>query len=70
MANFQTREELRSHQLNHTRENSWWMNDAKGIPLCRVCDECEQSAIDSYPPEVTGQSGRYEDVVDERRILN
>jgi hypothetical protein len=60
-----TDQELRAHKQSHTKQNSWWLNDAKGIPLSRVCDECEQAVIDSYPPEVTGRSGRYEDVVEE-----
>lgn len=59
------RDELREHRLDHNRVNSWWMNDAKGIPLCRVCDECEEAARREYKPEVLGDSGNYEDVVEE-----
>ena len=59
------RDELRRHKMSHTKQNSWWLNDAKGIPLSRVCSECVQDVIGSYPPEVTGRSGRYEDVVEE-----
>jgi hypothetical protein len=65
MANF-TREELHTHRQSHTKFNSWWMNDARGIPLCRICDVCERAAIDSYPPEVMGLRGRYEDIVEEQ----
>jgi len=53
-------------KCNHTKETSWWLSDAKGIPLCRVCENCEEEVIRSYPPQVTGLYGRYEDVVDER----
>jgi hypothetical protein len=52
-------------KVEHNRSNSWWLNDARGIPLCRVCDSCYDRVIDSYPPEVTGRSGCYEDVVEE-----
>ena len=60
-----TREELQEHKATHTKMNSWWMNDAKGIPLCRVCDECLEACQASYRPEVLGLSGNYEDVVEE-----
>jgi len=59
-------EKLFAHRINHTKQNSWWMNDAMGIPLCRVCDECFDSACAKYKPEVLGISGRYEDVVEEQ----
>lgn len=51
--------------IEHTKENSYWLCDARGIELCRVCEYCEQATIDSYPPEVMGLSGNYKDVVDE-----
>ncbi len=59
-----TREELSTHRQTHTKQNSWWMNDARGIPLCRVCDECIAAAKKTYKPEVLGE-GRYEDAVEE-----
>lgn len=31
---------------------SWWENDAKGIPLCRVCDDCEKEKLSKYKPIV------------------
>ena len=57
--------ELREHKQTHTKENSWWMNDAKGIPLSRVCDTCIHDVQKQYKPEVLGLSGKYEDVVEE-----
>lgn len=63
--NINSDEELRKHREQHTKENSWWMNDAKGIPLCRVCDECEREARSKFKPEVLGESGNYEDEVEE-----
>lgn len=61
-----TKEQLRDHIETHDRTNSWWMNDAMGIPLCRVCDECEETRMADYSPEVLGLSGSYTDVVEER----
>ncbi len=61
-----TREDLDAHRRTHTKMNSWWMKDAKGIELCRVCDDCEDAAKSCYAPEVLGERGRYEDVVDEQ----
>lgn len=61
-----SRDELRIHRQTHTSQNSWWMNDVRGIPLCRVCDDCIKAATATYRPEVTGESGNYEDVVEEQ----
>jgi hypothetical protein len=61
-----TRSQLQVHRQNHTKENSWWLNDAKGIPLCRVCDGCVEVAKSTYTTEVLGTRGRYEDVVEEQ----
>lgn len=36
---------------------SWWVYDAQGIPLCRVCDACESEKLSRYRPEIlTGYS--------------
>jgi hypothetical protein len=60
-----TREQLHEHRQTHTKENSWWLNDVRGIPLCRICDDCQEAACSQYKPEVLGLSGNYEDVVEE-----
>jgi len=60
-----TRENLHEHRGTHDKSNSWWMGDAKGIPLCRVCEDCIEVAESMYRPEVLGVSGRYEDVIEE-----
>ncbi len=65
MAKQMTREELTQHRQTHTKQNSWWMNDARGIPLCRVCGECQTAAMKTYKPEVLGLRGNYEDAVEE-----
>lgn len=61
-----TKQELLEHTLTHTKENSWWEYDVRGIPLCRVCEECERDQLAKYKPEVLGRGGRYEDAVEER----
>jgi len=61
-----THDELQAHKLTHTKGNSWWLNDARGIPLSRVCAVCVEAVEGTYKSEVLGKSGRYEDVVEER----
>lgn len=60
-----TREELQAHKATHDKFNSWWLKDAKGIPLSRVCDECIDEVRKGYSPEVLGEYGEYEDVVED-----
>lgn len=60
-----SREHLQVHKQTHDKQNSWWLNDAKGIPLSRVCDDCIEAVKSTYAPEVLGERGRYEDVVEE-----
>ena len=31
---------------------SWWENDARGIPLCRVCEICQDEKLAAYRPDV------------------
>jgi len=35
-----------------SNEPSWWAYDAQGIPLCRVCDLCEEEKLSRYRPEI------------------
>jgi hypothetical protein len=60
------RDNLYLHKQSHTKQNSWWLNDARGIPLSRVCDECIHAVKSMYRPEVLGEYGDYEDVVEEQ----
>jgi hypothetical protein len=60
-----TQANLPDHQLTHDKSNSWWENDARGIPLCRVCEDCREVALSRYKPEVLSGRG-YEEVVEER----
>ena len=36
----------------HENEDAWWEYDARGIPLCKVCDKCEEVKLSMYRPEV------------------
>lgn len=43
------------------------INDVRGIPLNRVCDDCIDLVKSTYRPEVLGEGeGQYEDVVEEQ----
>ncbi|MGY8677302.1 hypothetical protein Q2941_05725 [Bradyrhizobium sp. UFLA05-153] len=33
-------------------KQSWWEHDARGIPLCRVCDKCRKEKLGRYRPDV------------------
>ena len=33
-------------------DGSWWANDGQGIPLCRVCHDCEKEKLAKYRPEI------------------
>ena len=35
-----------------TLHNSWWEHDARGIPLARVCAECQEMVLSTYRPEI------------------
>jgi len=41
--------------------DSYWQNDARGIPLCRTCDECHDEKMSKYRPEVLSDSGYWAD---------
>ena len=48
----------------HTKyDGSYWVNDARGIPLCRVCDKCREQKLAKYRPEIL--SGYSQNDVDE-----
>lgn len=40
---------------------SWWEHDARGIPLCRVCDECRDFKLQKYRPDVLTDSNYWHD---------
>ena len=42
--------DLQQHQCD--RAVSWWENDGRGIPLCRVCSVCRDAKLAVYRPEI------------------
>lgn len=44
-------------------EPTWWVNDAQGIPLARVCGKCKRDRLSRYRPEIL--SGYSQSDVDE-----
>ena len=38
---------------------SWWIYDAHGIPLCNVCDKCEDEQRARFRPETFNDSNVY-----------
>lgn len=40
---------------------SCWQHDARGIPLCRTCDDCHARQMKKYRPEVLTDSNYYAD---------
>jgi hypothetical protein len=46
----------------HTKyDGSYWVNDARGIPLARVCEKCRKAKLAKYRPEVLSDSDYYAD---------
>jgi hypothetical protein len=39
-------------KCKHENEYSWWESDAQGIPLARVCDNCVDTVLARYRPEI------------------
>lgn len=35
-----------------SEQESYWVNDAQGIPLCRVCPKCRKEKLARYRPEI------------------
>jgi hypothetical protein len=33
-------------------KDSYWQHDARGIPLCRTCDDCHETKMKRYRQEV------------------
>lgn len=60
-----TDQELQEHCVTHNKTNSWWLKDARNIELCRICDDCYEVKRSQYRPEVLGDYGNYEDIVEE-----
>lgn len=40
---------------------SYWQADARGIPLCRTCDDCHDRKMSGYRPDVLTDSQYWAD---------
>ena len=41
-----------SCEYGHVHEETWWEFDARGIPLCKVCDNCQDERLGGYRLDV------------------
>lgn len=41
--------------------DSYWQNDARGIPLCRTCDKCHEEKMSRYRQDVLTDSNYWAD---------
>tara|TARA_R110002167_G_scaffold45075_3_gene135472 strand:- start:2085 stop:2300 length:216 start_codon:yes stop_codon:yes gene_type:complete len=39
-------------------EHSYWVYDAQGIELAKVCDDCEKEKLSGYRPEILSGYGQ------------
>lgn len=46
---------------DHTKEESWWEHDARGIPLARVCERCVDAKLATFRPDVLTDSAYWAD---------
>ena len=44
-----------------SERESWWENDARGIPLARVCTICRDRKLAGYRPDVLTDPGYWAD---------
>lgn len=42
-------------------KDSYWVNDARGIPLGRMCEDCEQERLSKFRPDVLTDSNYWAD---------
>lgn len=40
---------------------SMWNHDARGIPLCRTCDDCHETKMARYRPDVLTNADYWHD---------
>jgi hypothetical protein len=52
---------LKHHDCREAGEDSWWENDARGIPLNRVCRLCREVKLSVYRPDVLTDSNYWHD---------
>ena len=42
-------------------KNSYWQYDARGIPLCRTCDDCHDEKMKRYRSDVLTDAAYWHD---------
>lgn len=52
---------MHSVRCNHSRDESYWIYDARGIELARVCERCEASVRERYRYDVQHDSQYWHD---------
>jgi len=35
-----------------SKKPAYWLNDGHGIPLCKVCEDCEEKKLKRYRPDI------------------
>lgn len=45
----------------HVDQYSWWEYDARGLPLCKVCDLCRETKLSTYRKDVLTDSNYWHD---------
>ena len=48
-------------EYEHTGDYTWWESDARGIPLCKVCDDWRDERLEKYRPDVLTDSNYWAD---------
>ena len=51
MITLEKAEALKNHR-HSKHDGSWWENDAQGIPLARVCDECREAKLSKFKRKI------------------
>ena len=49
---------MANHICKDGKESSnerYWVYDGRGIPLCKVCGDCEEQKLSKYDPKVLGR---------------
>ena len=36
----------------YSEEYAWWVSDGQGIPLAKVCGDCQEEKLSRYRPEI------------------
>lgn len=48
-------------RCNHTKHESYWVKDARGIELAKVCDKCKKEVLARFRPDVLDNPNYWSD---------